>query len=90
MAASRRRPAPSSGGSTVPGCGPLADPPYNVDYTLIACANAWRQARLVELDPRYVDVVVQRWRDFSGERAVLEGAGRGFEEVVVKRLLSNA
>lgn len=42
--------------------------------TLIACEKTGRQARLMELDPRYCDVIVQRWQQFTGKLAVLEGA----------------
>ncbi|MBM5800001.1 MAG: site-specific DNA-methyltransferase [Cyanobacteria bacterium K_DeepCast_35m_m2_023] len=40
--------------------------------TLIACEKTGRQARLMELDPRYCDVIVQRWQQFTGKLAVLE------------------
>jgi DNA modification methylase len=49
--------------------------------TLIACEKAGRQARLIELDPRYVDVIVRRWQEFSGGTAILQTDGRGFEEI---------
>jgi DNA modification methylase len=42
--------------------------------TLIACEKTGRQARLMELDPRYCDVIVKRWEDFTGKKAVLESA----------------
>ncbi len=42
--------------------------------TLIACEKAGHQAGLMELDPRYVDVIVSRWKSCSGEEAVLVGA----------------
>lgn len=42
--------------------------------TLIACEKTGRQARLMELDPRYCDVIVQRWQQFTGKLAVLEAA----------------
>ena len=35
----------------------------------------------IELDPKYVDVIVQRWQSLSGKKAVLEGDGRTFEEI---------
>jgi hypothetical protein len=44
-----------------------------------------RQARLVELDPRYCDVIVQRWQDWAGGTATLEGNGRSFAEVATAR-----
>jgi DNA modification methylase len=38
--------------------------------TLIAAEKAGRQARLMELDPKYVDVIVKRWEDFTGQKAI--------------------
>lgn len=42
--------------------------------TLIACEKTGRAARLMELDPKYCDVIVKRWEEFTGKKAVLEGA----------------
>ncbi|MDX9688980.1 MAG: site-specific DNA-methyltransferase [Alphaproteobacteria bacterium] len=39
--------------------------------TLIACEKTGRQARLIELDPKYCDVIVQRWEEFTGKKAEL-------------------
>jgi len=39
--------------------------------TLIACEKLNRHARLMELDPKYCDVIVKRWEDFTGKKAVL-------------------
>ena len=39
--------------------------------TLIACEKIGRMARVMELDPKYCDVIVQRWEDFTGKKAVL-------------------
>ena len=39
--------------------------------TLIACEKQNRHARLMELDPKYCDVIVKRWEDFTGKKAVL-------------------
>lgn len=39
--------------------------------TLIACEELGRTARLMELDPKYCDVIVQRWEDFTGKKAEL-------------------
>jgi DNA modification methylase len=39
--------------------------------TLIACEKMGRKARLMELDPKYCDVIVKRWEDFTGKKAVL-------------------
>lgn len=40
--------------------------------TLIACEKTGRRARLLELDPKYCDVIVRRWQDFTGQVAHLE------------------
>jgi DNA modification methylase len=34
-------------------------------------------ARLSELDPRYCDVIVERWENYTGRKAVLEAQGDG-------------
>jgi hypothetical protein len=39
----------------------------------------------MELDPKYVDVIVQRWQTLSGKQATLEGDGRTFEEIAAER-----
>ena len=39
--------------------------------TLLACEKVKKQARLMELDPKYCDVIVKRWEDFTGKKAVL-------------------
>lgn len=49
--------------------------------TLIACEKTGRTARLMELDPKYCDVIVRRWQDFTGQQATLEATGQTFDEV---------
>jgi DNA modification methylase len=49
--------------------------------TLIAAEKNGRVARLMELDPKYCDVIVNRWQDFTGKQATLESDGRTFAEV---------
>jgi len=39
--------------------------------TMIACEKTGRKSRLMELDPKYCDVIVQRWEEFTGKKAVL-------------------
>jgi DNA modification methylase len=53
--------------------------------TLIACAKSGRQARLVELDAKYCDVIVRRWQEWAGATAVLEGDGRSFGDIAGSR-----
>jgi DNA modification methylase len=59
----------------------VLDPFGGSGSTLIACEKTGRHARLVELDPRYCDVIVQRWQEFSGGTAIRDGDGRGYEEI---------
>ena len=40
--------------------------------TLIACEKTSRHCRMMELDPAYCDVIVKRWEDFTGNKAILE------------------
>jgi DNA modification methylase len=49
--------------------------------TLIACEKQNRQARLMELDPKYCDVIVKRWEDFTGKKAVLVSANSELSEI---------
>lgn len=44
--------------------------------TLIACEQVGRCARLMELDPRYVDVIVKRWEELTGQKSELLNAAR--------------
>ena len=59
----------------------VLDPFGGSGSTLIACEKTGRQARLVELDPKYCDVIVQRWQDWAGGTAMLEENGRSFGEI---------
>jgi DNA modification methylase len=58
--------------------------------TLIACEKTGRNARLMELDPKYCDVIVRRWQEFTGNQARLEGDGRTFEEIAAERVKAAA
>lgn len=49
--------------------------------TLIACQKTGREARLMELDPKYCDVIVRRWQDYTGNTAILESTGEDFREI---------
>ena len=53
--------------------------------TLIAAERMDRKARLLELDPRYCDVICQRFMNFSGKPATLEATGQTFLEVSAAR-----
>jgi DNA modification methylase len=53
--------------------------------TIIAGEMTGRCVYAIELNPAYVDVAIQRWQDFTGQEAVLEGEGRTFAEVTKAR-----
>jgi DNA modification methylase len=55
--------------------------------TLIACEKTARQARLMELDPKYCDVIINRWQDFTGKQAIHE-SGKTFSELKNDRSVS--
>lgn len=50
--------------------------------TMIAAEQLGRSAYLMELDPRYVDVIVNRWENLTGEKAVLLNAPNETEDQV--------
>src|ERR1039458_7226817 len=57
--------------------------------TLIACERQHRKSRLMEIDPRYADVIVRRYQEYSGKQAVLgDGPYKGatFEHVKEGRI----
>ena len=47
--------------------------------TLIACEKTARDCRMMELDPKYCDVIIQRWQEFTGKTASLEATGEPFK-----------
>ncbi|MHC0055330.1 site-specific DNA-methyltransferase [Actibacterium sp. D379-3] len=57
------------------------DPFGGSGTTLIAAEKTGRHASLIELDPKYVDVIVRRWQEFTGETAVLESSGQSFDDL---------
>jgi DNA modification methylase len=46
--------------------------------TLLGCEKMKRSAFVMELDPKYVDVIIKRWQDFTGKTATLESTGQPF------------
>ena len=47
---------------------------------LIAAEKSGRIARLIELDPKYVDVIVRRWEEFTGKQATREADGEVLDQ----------
>jgi DNA modification methylase len=63
----------------------VLDPFAGSGTTLIACENLDRSARVIELDPIYADVILRRWQQYTGGKAVLLPNGGSFEEVSAER-----
>jgi DNA modification methylase len=53
--------------------------------TLIAAEQTGRVCFGVELDPKYVDVIIRRWQQYTGKQALLDGEGRTFDEIAEER-----
>ncbi len=68
----------------------VLDPFGGSGSTLIAAEHTGRQARLIELDPKYVDVIVRRWQEMTGLQATLSGTDQEFKAVEKDRLGSKA
>ncbi|MBD3873622.1 DNA modification methylase [Pseudomonas kunmingensis] len=60
----------------------VLDPFGGSGTTLIAAEKSGRQARLIELDPKYVDTIVRRWQEYAGGQAVREADGVRFDDLV--------
>ncbi|MCX6625489.1 MAG: site-specific DNA-methyltransferase [Acidobacteria bacterium] len=66
--------------------GELVYEPFLGSGTTLAAAELTERVCCgIELDPKYVDVVLQRWQTLSGEKATLEGDGRSFAEIQAER-----
>ena len=63
----------------------MLDPFLGSGTTLIAAEATARRCAGLELDPRYVDVIVRRWELATGGEALLDTDGRIFSEVAEDR-----
>jgi DNA modification methylase len=46
--------------------------------TLIACEETARKCSMMEMEPKYCDVIVKRWENFTGKKAMLEETKEAF------------
>ena len=53
--------------------------------TLIACERLSRSCFMMEISPHYCDVIIERWRNFTGKQATHEKTGRTFDEIAADR-----
>jgi DNA modification methylase len=66
--------------------GQLVYEPFLGSGTTLAAAELTERVCCgIELDPKYVDVIVQRWQTLAGQKAVLDADGRTFEEIAAER-----
>jgi DNA modification methylase len=63
----------------------VLDPFSGSGSTIIAAEKTGRRAHAIEIDPRYVDVAVRRWQNFTGKTAVLDETASSFEEIAEQR-----
>ncbi len=63
----------------------VLDPFGGSGTTLLAAEETGRRASLIEIDPAYVDLIVRRFEDATGEAAVLEASGETFAETANAR-----
>ena len=67
----------------------MLDPFLGSGTTLAAAELTERVCYGLELDPKYVDVIVQRWEQLSGTKAIIAVDGRSFEEIAKERRGAN-
>jgi DNA modification methylase len=54
--------------------------------TLMGAEKVGRVCYTMEMQPRYVDVIVRRWQAFTGKAAVLESTGQTYDELKAERI----
>lgn len=66
------------------------DPFGGSGTTLIACEKHGRKCLMMEISPLYCEVIIKRWQDFTGNKAILETNGLSFEEIANGRTRERA
>lgn len=59
----------------------IFDPFGGTGTTLIACEKIGKTCATIEISPAYIDIIINRWQDFTGKEAVLESSGKKFNEI---------
>jgi DNA modification methylase len=66
--------------------GELVYEPFLGSGTTLAAAQATQRVCYgIELDPKFMDVIVQRWQGMTGKKAILDGDGRTYAEISAER-----
>src|SRR5262245_21334849 len=63
----------------------VPDPFAGSGSTIIAAEKTGRQARALEIDPHYVDLIIQRWQSYTGTPALLDTTTTSFEDIAEQR-----
>lgn len=69
--------------SSLPNGGICAEPFGGSGATLMGAEKTGRVCYTMELQPKYCDVIVKRWQDFTGQEAVLESSGDKFNDMFI-------
>ena len=65
--------------------GKILEPFGGTGTTAIAAEKMGCQSFVMELDPKYCDVIITRWQEFTGQQATLEATGQTYEELQAER-----
>ena len=68
----------------------VLDPFAGSESTLLACERTGRRARLLAINPRTCDAIVEAWHEFTGGRVVLDGSKSEFKDLASERLHTTA
>ena len=60
----------------------ILDPFGGSGSTLIACEQLKRRCRMIELDQKYVDVIIKRWQNLTGKKAINSVNNKSFDEIL--------